>query len=186
MINKIRRRFILVAMIAVTIVLTVIISGIFLVSKKNLCNYSDMVLESLAENGGRFPENFRGEGAPNKYLGIGLSSETPFETRYFYVKYDADGNCKSFYLDKIATVGILRQGISEKILFGFRRRIPLSRLRYAGRRKTFAVYGLQQTYKYVKNVFPFVSGIQCERSCGCVYTYVVVFKKSRTTHCKIL
>lgn len=104
MINKIRRRFILVAMIAVTIVLTVIISGIFLVSKKNLCNYSDMVLESLAENGGRFPENFRGEGAPNKYLGIGLSSETPFETRYFYVKYDADGNCKSFYLDKIATV----------------------------------------------------------------------------------
>ena len=44
MIKKLRSRFIVIAMAAIVIVLGVILSGIYVVSRKNIANDSDKVL----------------------------------------------------------------------------------------------------------------------------------------------
>ncbi len=64
MIKKLRIRFIVIAMAAIVIVLAVILSGIYVVSRKNIANYSDKVLMILAKNDGAFPKDYRGDKAP--------------------------------------------------------------------------------------------------------------------------
>ena len=59
MIKKLRIRFIVIAMAAIVIVLAVILSGIYVVSRKNIANYSDKVLMILAKNDGAFPKEIR-------------------------------------------------------------------------------------------------------------------------------
>lgn len=53
MIKKLRIRFIVIAMAAIVIVLAVILSGIYVVSRKNIANYSDKVLMILAKTTAR-------------------------------------------------------------------------------------------------------------------------------------
>lgn len=59
MIKKLRIRFIVIAMAAIVIVLAVILSGIYVVSRKNIANYSDKVLMILAKNDGAFPKDYQ-------------------------------------------------------------------------------------------------------------------------------
>lgn len=103
MIKKLRIRFIVIAMVAIVIVLTVILSGIYVVSRKNIANYSDKVLMILAKNNGVFPKDYRGDFEPG-YLGLQSTNETPFDTRYFTVTYDAYGNAYDFNLVKTELV----------------------------------------------------------------------------------
>lgn len=103
MIKKLRIRFIVIAMAAIVIVLAVILSGIYVVSRKNIANYSDKVLMILAKNDGAFPKDYRGDKAPG-YLGLQSTDETPFDTRYFTVTYDAAGKPRKFNLVKTELV----------------------------------------------------------------------------------
>ena len=61
MFGKLRIRFILISMLSVTLVLGVIIAGINILSYRSTVDNADMILNMLAENGGRFPE-WGGEG----------------------------------------------------------------------------------------------------------------------------
>ena len=119
MIKKLRRKFVLAAMLAVAAVVLVIVSAINVADIIALNNTADERLALLAKNGGTFfgpqtfPEQSGGEqpnaGGPTLpaevYTGRdGFNRETPFEMRYFSVTYDADGNVESVDLSRIASV----------------------------------------------------------------------------------
>ena len=62
MLKKLRRRFILVAMLAVALVLVIIMGAINIINYKSVTDDADAILEVLSENGGAFP----GMGGPGE------------------------------------------------------------------------------------------------------------------------
>ena len=95
MLNKLRRKFIAIAMLSVSIVLIAIVGTI------NIANYIttnqalDARLSLIADNGGTFPDMTPGDSgkklepktdqppAMNDLQKHGISQESPFDTRYF-------------------------------------------------------------------------------------------------------
>ncbi|MBO5037516.1 MAG: HAMP domain-containing histidine kinase [Clostridia bacterium] len=105
MIKKMRRKFIIAAMLAVTAVLTVIIGGMITVNYFNLVSTADTTIDMILSNDGRFP---RAEFSPDKkpFEHKPFSPETPFETRYFTVRLDREGNPVVFDIDFVAAIDI--------------------------------------------------------------------------------
>lgn len=134
MIRKLRRQFILVAMLSTFAVLTVIISALNIANYVSMNRKADTLLDILTENGGLFPSVFMGrevnfEDRENRELppdfdenrrkqkpdkddinkmGIQqklFSTETPYETRFFSVFYSPSGE-QSFlaYTGRIASI----------------------------------------------------------------------------------
>ncbi len=91
MIKKLRARFIWIAMLSVFLVLGTIISAINISNYSRVQESSDRVLAVLEENDGKFPMEFPLE--PN--VGNGITSETPFSTRYFTVLIYEDGRLET-------------------------------------------------------------------------------------------
>ena len=110
MIKTLRRKFILVAMISTASVLFLLIGSIAIINYHAILRDTDEILGILAENEGCFPGNFvwtertpalgsgeefgtvfkdRKGGRKAKLIGS-WNEETPFETRYFSVLFDAD------------------------------------------------------------------------------------------------
>lgn len=102
MIKRLKRKFILVAMLAVFTVLSALILTINLVNYTRVANYADTVLEYLYENNGKFPfadnelptsdfvdmdDNDANGPFPDRE---GMNEETPYETRYFTVRFVGD------------------------------------------------------------------------------------------------
>lgn len=115
MIQKLRFRLITASMLALTLVLLVILGGINLVSYQKIIAESDAILALLADNDGRFPmpENDFGQdaekhkGAPpfdNRSNGYRLSPETPFESRFFRVSLNRQGEVTGVDTSMIASV----------------------------------------------------------------------------------
>ncbi|MGN1207338.1 MAG: two-component sensor histidine kinase, partial [Eubacteriales bacterium] len=102
MIKKLRRKFILVAMVSVSCVLLVMMAAINIWNYCKINTYADGVLDLLYANGGRFslpegdtlpsdtPPTESGKNTltrpvpPRK----DMNAETPYETRYFTVRYE--------------------------------------------------------------------------------------------------
>lgn len=110
MFGKLRIRFILISMLSVTLVLGVIIAGINILSYRSTVENADMILNMLAENGGRFPE-WGGEGEsdapPMPLPGPGdpaRSQELMFESRYFSVLLSPSGEILETDTGMIAAV----------------------------------------------------------------------------------
>lgn len=82
MIQKIKIRFITVAMAALFVLLAVIVTGMNMINYNSIVRDADIKLEMLSQNKGRFPEF-----SPNKHRPIppGMTPETPYELRYFSV-----------------------------------------------------------------------------------------------------
>ena len=107
MLNKLRRKFIAIAMLSVSIVLIAIVGTI------NIANYIttnqalDARLSLIADNGGTFPDMTPGDSgkklepktdqppAMNDLQKHGISQESPFDTRYFTVTIASDGTVGS-------------------------------------------------------------------------------------------
>lgn len=96
MIGKLRRKFILIAMLSVIVVLGAIIAVINAVNYAQINSESDAVLEVLVKNEGNFPLS---GGALN-----GMTAETPYEKRYFTVWLDAEGTAVRADVTHIAAV----------------------------------------------------------------------------------
>ena len=134
MIRKLRRKFILVAMLSMFAVLTVIIGVLNVANYISMNRKADTLLDILTENGGLFPEVFMGrevnfedkgnrefppdypkerkENKPSKedinkkdVRQKLFSTETPYETRFFSVFYSPSGE-QSFlaYTGRIASI----------------------------------------------------------------------------------
>ena len=101
MLQKLRIKFIALTMGVLFLVLALIIGTVNLLNYRHVLASADRTLEILLSNGGRFPERpFPGKGpfAPE------MSPELPFETRFFTVRLNAEGEVVSADLGKIAAV----------------------------------------------------------------------------------
>ena len=122
--RRLRRKFILVAMGAVTVVLTLIIAGINIVNYSHVCKMADARLDYIVAGKG----GIDGEDEPandlNQDMGAGkvaagnraavrdghfegMTAESPFDTRYFTVSI-AGGQVTDVNTARIAAVGAKR------------------------------------------------------------------------------
>ncbi len=88
MIRKLRIRFIALSMLALFILLLVIVTGMNVINYNAVIMEADNILEVLSRNRGAFPDL---EGEDRKSLPSHMSPETPYESRYFSVLVDTDG-----------------------------------------------------------------------------------------------
>lgn len=104
MIKKLRRKFIAAAMISVFTVLVLILGSILIVNYESVKSTADERIELIEDNGGYFPNTqdfFAIFGFSDKGR---LTQETPFDTRYFSVKFNSSGEAVSVYTESIAAV----------------------------------------------------------------------------------
>ena len=85
MINKLRRRFILIAMGSFALVVAIIIGAINTVNMMQINSQTKGILQLIDAYDGDIPiKNER----PNTDFGIAVTEEFRFSTRYFTVRYD--------------------------------------------------------------------------------------------------
>lgn len=125
MIRKLRIKFILLSMISLALLLAAIVSGMNVMSYSALVNEADSVLALLKENKGDFPKKENGARPPDdhafllpegqtdgfspdldKGLPPDMSPETPYESRFFSVLLDRDGNIVRADVSRIAAVDL--------------------------------------------------------------------------------
>jgi signal transduction histidine kinase len=104
MINRLRRRFIRVAMLAVTLVLVILLSAVNAINFASTNSEFNHLLTMITENNGALPMD--------PYYGPGgwdntprYTEETPFTTRYFVLRYNEQGEQLWANWDNIAVVG---------------------------------------------------------------------------------
>ena len=101
MIKKLRFKLIFVSMFSLLIVLVTIEGMIGVMNYRKMVLDADQVLEILSDHAGRFPEDFplrKGHDRP------GMSPEIPYESRYFSVLFDEEGNERSADIGKVAAI----------------------------------------------------------------------------------
>lgn len=98
MIKKLRRKFVLIAMLSVFIVLGSVIAVINIANYCNIISNADSILSVLVQNEGKFPRtetagpSFSDGPLSDRFDKMhGLSPETPYETRFFTVTVFPDG-----------------------------------------------------------------------------------------------
>lgn len=101
MIEKLRRKIIIIAMFSTFVVLAVIIAFINAFNYVQINRQTDILLEIIAENNGRFPKLDKGEDGHNRQPDE-LSEETPFSTRFFTVTTDKNNNIITINTGKVA------------------------------------------------------------------------------------
>lgn len=118
MIKKLRMKFITASMLSLALVLLVILGGINAMSYRKAVDDADAILSVLASSQGRFPQQMPPEenapaqknpqGGKTGGEGIlrkrGFTDETPFESRFFSVLLDNEGQVLSADTGKIAAV----------------------------------------------------------------------------------
>lgn len=116
MLKKLRRKFIAIAMLSVSIVLIAIVGTINIANYISTNQALDARLSLIADNGGTFPDMTPGDfgkklepksdqpPAMNDLQKHGISQESPFDTRYFTVTIAPDGTVESVDTGKIASI----------------------------------------------------------------------------------
>lgn len=100
MIKQLRRKFIIIAMCSVSIVFLSIIGIINIINYSKVVNNADNLVEILKNGNGNFGRNdgkFMKSHPP-------MSPETPFETRFFSVEVNKNGEIIAINLENIAAV----------------------------------------------------------------------------------
>ena len=116
MIRDLRKKFILVAMLSTMLVLTAIMGVVNFSNYREMLDRADEMTALLEQNDGKFPEEPSWheqddtETPPAKPENdekdkSRFSVETPFETRYFTVTVDENGEVTDCDLDRIAEIG---------------------------------------------------------------------------------
>lgn len=109
MIKRLQRKFIISAMAAVTIVLSIIMIIINSVNYVNIIKSANNLLNILEDNNGVFPmeekDNPHAEDKDEKKPPkMDISKEAPFQTRYFTVEITPEGNVYRIDTGKIAAI----------------------------------------------------------------------------------
>ncbi len=112
MIRKLRIKFVMTAFLSVLAVLVVLVGGINVSNYAHVVNDSDKVLGILADNDGSFPDRMMHEGGefaqpipPDARRVERIDSpELAFETRFFSVRYDSDGNVINTDVERVSAV----------------------------------------------------------------------------------
>ena len=101
MIQKLRIKFVALSMALLFVLLSVIMVIVNLMNYSDVVTYSDTVIDILADNRGAFPDT---DQFNDMHRDRPFSKELPYETRYFTVRLDADGNVVYTDTGKIAAV----------------------------------------------------------------------------------
>ena len=102
MINKLRRRFIRIAILSVTVVMLVLCLVVNIANFWSMNTNQERLLNMISENKGVIPkEPKHGPGHQNEGP---FDRETPFSTRYFTITYSADGTVLQSDFSRIAAV----------------------------------------------------------------------------------
>lgn len=101
MIKKLRTKLVAVAMLSLFIVLLIIIGTVNIVNYTRMVDDAQRTINILKENDGNFPKPDMSFGH-DKDMFKGMSPEAPYESRYFSVLLDADGNVNTIDTGKIA------------------------------------------------------------------------------------
>lgn len=101
MIKKLRQKFILISMFSLTFVIAIIIGIINIHNYSLIVKRADEKLELIINNNGIFPREKDNKIMPpdNK-----MSPEAPFETRYFSVTFNNNGEVIKVNIDRIAAI----------------------------------------------------------------------------------
>lgn len=100
MIQSLRKKFVGATMLSLLLVLLVILGAVNLVSYRKTLADADSILNLLSENQGTFPKQmFPGMGfarddqqpGERPMAKRGMSPETPYESRFFWVTVDGSG-----------------------------------------------------------------------------------------------
>ncbi len=163
MIKKLRRRFILVMLISIALVLGVMMSAINIANYHSVNVRADEKISVIAENGGTFPKKDGEKGdkpvddiKPDRKM----SAEAPFDTRYFTVKIDDDNTVVSVNTGMIAAVSTEKAVNYTKDL--------------ANRNKTS---GFIDNYKYTcvnTDSGKMYIYLDCERELSTFYNFLIV------------
>lgn len=103
MINRLRRRFVMIAMSSVTLVIVLLSLAVNIVNFISTNADLNDMLEIIYENQGAVPDFPRG-GRPNGMQGVPITPETPYSTRYFVISYYEDGRLRNTDMRHIAAV----------------------------------------------------------------------------------
>lgn len=106
MIKKLKRKFILIAMISLLLVILLLLGAINGLNIHQMERRNNGAIQMLSDNQGRFPK-FKKKDEPhqgNPRQGFQMNPETPFETRYFIVKTDEHGGVSEIDTSHIAAV----------------------------------------------------------------------------------
>ena len=101
MIQKLRFKFVALAMALLFLVLAVIMGIVNLLNYRQVVANADSILELLAANGGHFPD---APGMGVKPAGPNFSPELPYESRYFTVLLDSSGDVSLTDTGKIKAI----------------------------------------------------------------------------------
>lgn len=100
--SRLRRRFILTALIAFTVVLTIICVIINLWNYHLICQRADDMINLIYENGA--PPSKPSRPTTPSTSGLRITAETPFKTRYFIVTFNKNGEIDSLDASHIAMI----------------------------------------------------------------------------------
>lgn len=101
MIRKLKTKFIILSMTSLLALLTTIVVGMNLINYNSLVLEADGILSLLSQNKGAFPEP---GGDKDGRLPPDMSPELPYESRYFSVLLDSDGDVIHTETSRIAAV----------------------------------------------------------------------------------
>ncbi len=109
MINKLKRRFTVLATVSMVVLMTVLVLIMNIVNYTSVVNDSDTVIDVLAQPNAPFADFFtRPDKQPaeivDAFIPRGMSPEVPYESRYFTVTVDADGTVQESDLSRIISV----------------------------------------------------------------------------------
>lgn len=105
MIKKLRRKFVAIAMSSLLIILLIIIGIINGINFYQIDDRANHLLQILSENDGVIPRTEPRKFPPSEFgWGRQMTAETPFETRYFWAKADADGEIYQTDTSHIAAI----------------------------------------------------------------------------------
>lgn len=171
MLKKLRRKFIAIAMLSVSIVLIAIVGTINIANYISTNQALDARLSLIADNGGTFPDMTPGDSgkklepksdqppAMNDLQKHGISQESPFDTRYFTVTIASDGTVGSVDTGKIASISA---GTAEEYA---------AELWKKGKKKGFfADYKYLTTDSDGTTMYVFLN---CQREISTIRTYVL-------------
>lgn len=108
MINKLKRKFTVLATISIILLMTVLVLIMNFVNYSSVVSESDEVLDVLVTPNSPFEGNMTPPGKPSesteKLIPRGMSPEVPYESRYFSVTVSKDGEIIDSNLSKIISV----------------------------------------------------------------------------------
>ena len=114
MVDKLRKKFVITAILSLLLILVTMIGIINAINMHQVVSDADTLLETLASNDGYFPTK---SAAPKKRpslnnsnafdwddINFNHSTETPFQSRYFWVRMDSSANIIKINTIHIASV----------------------------------------------------------------------------------